>query len=206
MRVVLTCPKYAARRPGILAELERVGLRADELENPYVAGLEGLERAHRAAWTRFIASGAETLLVVEDDVRFLADTARLARIVDSLPPGFDEARFCWGGARGDAKAARGQTWAPVGRNRGTCYMTACYALSRRAACAYLRLSTAMADGRVEFCGIDLRMGTHPPEYVTLVSVPPAALVSGSDGVSGRSARAALLDDAGQFGVRESDYA
>lgn len=206
MRVLLTCPRYAERRPGALSELERVGLDPVELENPYIGGWRGLEFAHRAAWTRFLESGANTLLVVEDDARFVMDLRLLQATVDALPRAFDEARFCWGGARGDARKARRSRWAPVTGNRRTCYMTACYALSRRAARERLEISDSILAGKVPFVGVDLRLGMHGQDFVALVSVPPVAIVSGADGASGESARKALLLDASVFGMGAEDYA
>lgn len=206
MRVLLTCPRYAERRPGTLRELGRVGLDVVELENPYISGWHGLESAHRSACARFLESGEETLLVVEDDVRFVGDLARLQTAINALPRAFDEARFCWGGARGDAKRARRDRWAPVAENRRTCYMNACYALSRRAARERMEISDSILAGRTPYVPVDLRLGMHGPGFAAVVAVPPVAIVSGADGVSGESAREALLSDAAAFGMSPEDYA
>lgn len=203
-RVLLTCDRYGDRRPGALAELARVGLDADELTNPYVPTW-GLFSAHESAYRAFLSSGKRRLLVIEDDVRFLKDLERLQRLVNSLPDDADEARLCWGGARGDAARAKGG-WARVESNRGTLYMTACYSLTRRAAEESLALFDDVREGRREFRNIDLQAPWRAPAHHIYVCSPPAAIVSAAPGVSGASARSALLLDAAACGVSADAFA
>ena len=86
-------------------------------------------------------------------------------------------------------------------------MCACYALSRRAADLRLRaVDEILASGRPPQAKVDLRMGDYPADWGVYVAVPPAAVVSAATGVSGESARPALVSDAREFGMDDSDYA
>lgn len=210
MRLLLTCDRYADRLPSVRAELSRVGLEVRELRSGFIPGLVGgrvplgLQIAHMSAYREFLCSGCSTMLIVEDDVRFLKDTELVRSLVDRLPQDFDEARFCWGGARGDALRARAP-WARVGKNAATCYMTACYALSRRAAGACLAFAEDVLAERLPPLCQDLRIPWYPRDFRVYVSVPPAATVASVAGASGASARGALIADAVACGMSPGDY-
>jgi len=209
MKLLLSCPRYAGRLLGALEELRRIECNATVLSNPDVPNdadgfPRGLFVAHRNAYRSFLGSPCRRLLVVEDDVRFLLDTERLQAVLDALPDDADEARLCWGGARGDVRGAG--LWHEVERCRGSLYMTACYSLSRQAAEESLGFFDDVLHGRRERLNIDLQAAWRAKDRKIYICSPPAAIVTSSSGVSGSSARDALLSDAAFCGVVESDFA
>ena len=145
------------RVPHMEAELKRVGLRdasrqwqfPSPLNKPFMKSLKHVPMLEHGGWFncsmghyRAIATayhlGCDSVLVMEDDIRFLNDTAKIAEVVNTLPSDYDIALFecsyrdgMWHDRekyiewRDNRKV--NDNWAEFDRM----YSMACYALSRK---------------------------------------------------------------------------
>lgn len=111
-KTLLAFTGHMDRAPGMLKELERVGMDGVDVRwqfpNPFdavllrhlrhapslgVGGYMNSMLGHYGAIKTALHLGCESALFIEDDVRFLLDTDEIARTVDALPDDFDVALF-----------------------------------------------------------------------------------------------------------------
>lgn len=155
--------------------------------------------------------GRRSVLILEDDVRFLKDAALLGDIVVSLPDDYDIALFDWV-VRGkatdeecdallDAPLVNGH-W----RRFTDLRSCACWALSRRGMEAWLSLQEAAAFGRGKMCLPDqyfYYMAKRDPSLKMYCAFPCGAMQGDLGGISsaeGQQKRYARM------GMRRGDYA
>lgn len=130
--------------------------------------------------------GAESMLVLEDDVRFLRDVDRLAEIVGALPDGYDIAMF---GVFPSDRARRDPGFVAGIEARAVCdgwsaggdevryRSTSCYALSRKGAKRYVELLEGAAFGRNPMLNCDQFLGRlmASPDLRTFLTWPNASI-------------------------------
>lgn len=229
LRLLVTCPQYEKRREMALRECERVGLNVEahqchhlktwgltyrtcpednirEALGKVELGTAATLLAHRSAMKRFLASTHETMLVVEDDVRFLKDLLKLGSYVKSLPKDFDEARFCWGGARGDAKSGEsfaGGMWRKVRKNLDSLYMTAAYAVSRKGAENWLKSFDESLDDPLASDLLVRKYGAS--ENVYICNPPCAITVCAGEKSAVQQDNTPLVLDVEACGGKAGDY-
>lgn len=164
---------YYERFSGISNELNRIGMKDVNVRwdfpNPFEGvllknlkhekdiasgGYMNCTMGHYSEIKTAFELGAETCLIMEDDIRFLKDVEEIDRIVNSLPEDFDIAMFDYFPTRGTShgkldsmKTSRkvNEYWAEF----DDMYSMGCYALSRRAMERYIWLNeAAVLDGKV----------------------------------------------------------
>ena len=171
-KTLLTFTGYKERAPGVLREIERVGMKGVNVQwqfpNPFEdvllahlkcircvrseKGAMNLAMAHYAAVKTAYCLGVDHVLIMEDDIRFIRDVGAVEELVRLLPDDFDIGMFDYtilGPIRGSDAQAEYVTRMRRERriNEGWCGFdvmrsTGCYALSRRAMKRYIWLNEA----------------------------------------------------------------
>lgn len=200
-RIYVQCfTEYASTRQAPLAaELARVGISGAELHwgcpNPFEqymcqqlkyykpdnpGGFQCLFGHYQILKTAY-ALGYERILVLEDDVRFLTDRAKLDGIVLSLPHDYDVAKFEWSPAGGSVREIAyrrqpGTDWVD-GTDVDT-YGAAATAYSRRGMRAVIESVEALVTAGEQLRNID-DLGSKAPffGFKRYLCAPVAAIQS-----------------------------
>lgn len=181
-KTLLTFTGYKDRAPGVMKELERVGMKDVNVQwqfpNPFESvllnhlrhekclssGFMNATMGHYSAIKTAYHLGMSSCIVVEDDIRFLKDIDAVYRAVSSLPEDFDVALFDMFVNGKDerqfldyvhARNSRkvNQEWAEY----DNLLSQGCYAMSRKAMKQYIWLNeAAVTDRRIG----ELRIGDH----------------------------------------------
>ena len=181
-KTLLAFTGYQDRVPGILKEIERVGLKDVNVQwqfpNPFEsvllshlrhekcmhAGFMNATMGHYAAIKTAYHLGMDSCLVVEDDIRFLKDVDAVHAAVESLPDDFDVALFDMILLGLGEKELADYLSAKVDRKANemwaaydSLHSQGCYAMSRRAMARYIWLNeAAVTEPRIG----KLRVGDH----------------------------------------------
>lgn len=138
---------YKERGKRVVGELERVGIRGyetlwsfptpyDEWEMRHINhvpffdshnGCWNVSKNHYRAIKTAYELGLGSLLIIEDDVRFLKDVWRIGESLADVPDGWDVLMFDHFKMRGEVKTVNG-SWSSCDASAST----ACYGLSRKA--------------------------------------------------------------------------
>lgn len=181
-KTLLTFTGYKDRAPGVMKELERVGMNDVNVQwqfpNPFESvllkhlnhekclstGFMNATMGHYSAIKTAYHLGMSSCIVIEDDIRFMKDIEEVYKAVRSLPEDFDIALFDMFLHEGNdrefneyifAKGNRkvNQDWAEY----DSLISQGCYAMSRRAMERYIWLNeAAVTDRRIG----KLRIGDH----------------------------------------------
>ena len=179
-KTLLTFTGYKDRVPGVMSELERIGMKDVNVQwqfpNPFEGVLikhlnhkKGLQSqghmnctiGHYAAVKTSFHLGLQSCIVMEDDIVFLRDLSKIESVISSLPNDFDVAMLDWfatspGFPPDSVKKCifdKGvnEHWAEFDAVRSC----GCYALSRRAMKQYIWLYEAAVTnpsiGKLRIC-------------------------------------------------------
>ena len=162
--------------------------------------------------------GKRSVLVIENDIRFLKDTALLAEIVESLPQDFDIALFDW---EAPHKTWRDATPAQLAAPRinghwarfGDLRSFACYAMSRRGMAHWLNCVERTATNPMAkflICDMYCKPGYLDPSLNTYCAIPNAGVQGTVERDGGGEAGISPADLKWQkyslAGIRREDYA
>lgn len=225
---------HPKRTESVRRELKRVGLDAQEFwghPNVFDRFIQAHVRVTRATvqpgffnatMTHYhmvktaYELGAQSMLGLENDVRFLNDLDAVSRTVCSLPGNFDYALLSWETplknweAIADDQMARPvhDGWAQFDDLRGF----ACYALSRRGMAEWLRCVEQTAynpAARFLICDMYAKPGYFDPTILKVCATPPVAIqgtVDTEGGEPGLSAADNKWMRMTRCGVKREDYA
>lgn len=167
--------------------------------------------SHNRVVRTALESGRKNVLIMEDDIRFLKDTALLTRIVESLPDDYDIAMFDWvvRGKAGDeecdallnAPLVNGH-WKRF-KDLRSC---ACWALSRKGMEAWLHFQELAAKGKWKMCLCDQYywyMAKRDPSLNMYCSFPCGAVQCSLTGISSHESQRRRY---ARMGMRREDYA
>lgn len=201
-KFVAVCEPCRDRIPSLRRELARVGLRPDEVDGTVDAEMRchGTSLAHYEMYRRFLDGKGDMCLCLEDDVRFLRDTEKLARVVAEMPDDADLAHLSWCSA---LKGRAGVSWSPAPYDTATCG-TAAYAVSRRAA---ERLLDRSKGHLADFLAIDLCPAVDlDGSFKTYFATPPCASVASyAAHTSGNDSVGVFQRCAARFGLPVSAF-
>lgn len=155
--------------------------------------------------------GKKSVLILEDDIRFLKDRALLTKIVDSLPDDYDIALFDWvvRGKAGDEECDALLAQPPVGwywRRFTDLRSCACWALSRKGMEAWLRHQEKAAHGKGKMCLCDqyyYYMAKEDPSLRMYCSFPCGAMQSSMTGITNHESQ---MRRYARMGMNRDDYA
>lgn len=237
---VLRYAPYAARRASLDSELLRVGLAYHATSFWHSEDVYLMQAVERIRRTPFLAErarlavlslyhlqmarvaldlGAQHMLFLEDDVRFLRDTNTLERVVRDLPADYDVAFFdAFAAVR--ARSVAGFLEQATGERATVCLARprtkllrscACYALSRRGAERFVGCLEGAARGGEALRVCDQFLGRFAVDetLATYLAWPLAAVqafqrdsTSGADAI--RAGYDALRVDRSRYMVYEGD--
>lgn len=101
---LLTCAKYPRRRVSIRAELDRLGIRYQEIydDGSSFRGIrtanDGINRCHLSKYnavSEFLKSSCKRMTIIEDDIRFCKDVSKVSKAISTIPEDFGVCRLNW---------------------------------------------------------------------------------------------------------------
>lgn len=127
--------------------------------------------------------GCRSVLVLENDIRFMRDASAVKAAVESLPADYDVALFDWEPANGTVDDARSRVMGaprvsgPWVRFSSDLRSFACYAMSRKGMAAWLRfVEEPVRTGRpLMVCDMWGRGDVRDGSLVTYCAVPPVGV-------------------------------
>lgn len=181
-KTLLTFTGYKDRAPGVLKELDRIGMKEVNVQwqfpNPFESvllkhlshesgmssGYMNATMGHYAAIKTAYHLGAESCIIIEDDIRFLKDIDAVSKTVDALPKDFDVAlfdMFVHGGIDQEyadyVSCKNSRKVNPMWAEYDNLLSQGCYAMSRRAMKRYIWLNeAAVTEPKIG----KLRIGDH----------------------------------------------
>lgn len=182
MKTLLTFTGYKDRAPGVMKELERVGMNDVNVQwqfpNPFESvllkhlnhekclstGFMNATMGHYSAIKTAYHLGMSSCIVIEDDIRFLKNLDAVYETVKSLPEDFDVALFDMFVHGSDERQFLDYVYARDNRKVNSTWAEydnllsqGCYAMSRKAMERYIWLNeAAVTDRRIG----KLRVGDH----------------------------------------------
>ena len=234
-KTLLTFTGYRERAVRILSELDRVGMSSVNVQWQFPSPFDGAILRHikhevgrgldndirfmsctmghyRAIKTAFHL-GCKSVMVMEDDIRFLKDLDKISAAVHSVPDNYDIAMFDLFPAKG-TKASVVSSWRDSRKVNDfwaefdNMYSMGCYAMSRRAMERYIWLNEAAVTkpsiGMMRVCDHFIDRNYFWPDAHMYFARTNVAVQRADD--NSNSKRERILASYSRIGIEMSAYA